>query len=649
MILNQVISDKLTALDPTATTHDANQLERVLKALIGMTDGGAGTCRLHLTTDSIGVLIDAIPEDNTSAFEITAESSPSLLELQQLAAKKLIDWKIASIDDADAVAIAFAITDLNSPDAVRDQIANTASLGNLASVKPDKDQLTQLIPDDLALRYQDSLMEKAKRSEFQALVEKFEHATNEMRPSKPLTAEEWGQLLEAIKQATTYGLFISKFPRKDDDQVEPYIKSIITEAVFIDYKSKQFGADKQAILSDMRIILDARKLPDPQKHSSYRRLQDLMANSKAYFDPVMGKERARQVEDGLKKLRDDAVITANYLAQQQKNIEVLGLQIDPYYAVVQEKLNQHNTFIKSLNTCLNDLAIAKDPKITGVKLEPLNVKVSTGPVNFKDLLDPAKLNTVKNELLELNKTASPGAGLNGVGAVTGITAPSPTADLTTYIIDTNQYALHPVIMDKLDTSTHTSQPEVQGIYVEDRPPLGRKIGEDEPKRVNGLKWPSDEKAKIQMAMDMATTLLATRKNPPSKRDPIIITGKDPEQISYLYVALQLIGKNTPGMKFGNSAMKLCTKMYEPKRDKGVRFAFTQGDDHMVYENALEKLRTFRQEESQVAKIKPSDVLKQANRLMHTNLQGKMKERTEATVQEAQETERNRNNSPGSPS
>ncbi|RMX01119.1 hypothetical protein [Legionella jordanis] len=74
------------------------------------------------------------------------------------------------------------------------------------------------------------------------------------------------------------------------------------------------------------------------------------------------------------------------------------------------------------------------------------------------------------------------------------------------------------------------------------------------------------KARVRVALAMATQMLADLGRAPTKDKPIILESHDYEEARYLFTALMLLGKKTPGMHFDFDAIVVLSEVFNPKQE-----------------------------------------------------------------------------------
>ncbi len=72
-----------------------------------------------------------------------------------------------------------------------------------------------------------------------------------------------------------------------------------------------------------------------------------------------------------------------------------------------------------------------------------------------------------------------------------------------------------------------------------------------------------DKARLKLAIKMATDALGSLNGPPTEKKPIIIYGDKEEELQFLWTALMIIGKHDPHMKFGAEAIKVNSSDFNP--------------------------------------------------------------------------------------
>ncbi|MFT4060201.1 MAG: hypothetical protein QM652_11710, partial [Legionella sp.] len=77
---------------------------------------------------------------------------------------------------------------------------------------------------------------------------------------------------------------------------------------------------------------------------------------------------------------------------------------------------------------------------------------------------------------------------------------------------------------------------------------------------------TDPNGRVVYSMAMVTQLLAGLKEPPSAKNPIILSGENAEQLEYLWTAVKVIGENTPHMKFDLDAIVIKSSKFDPKKE-----------------------------------------------------------------------------------
>lgn len=81
-------------------------------------------------------------------------------------------------------------------------------------------------------------------------------------------------------------------------------------------------------------------------------------------------------------------------------------------------------------------------------------------------------------------------------------------------------------------------------------------------------------ARVNFAMVMATQALSTLDSPPTKDRPIVLRGKNEEELKYLWTALIILGEKNPRLKFGSDAVHVRSIEFNPASEKGTLWGYS---------------------------------------------------------------------------
>lgn len=73
-------------------------------------------------------------------------------------------------------------------------------------------------------------------------------------------------------------------------------------------------------------------------------------------------------------------------------------------------------------------------------------------------------------------------------------------------------------------------------------------------------------ARVNFSMTMALQILAKLDKPPTKENPIRLSGSKAEELKYLWTALVILGERNPKMTFGQDAIQVVSRTFKPESE-----------------------------------------------------------------------------------
>lgn len=325
------------------------------------------------------------------------------------------------------------------------------------------------------------------------------------------------------------------------------------------------------------------------------------------------RSEAEKISEDYKDLQTQCKDVLNYLKQHEKDLNQLSTVIDSQKYTRPGDTNEQQKLSRMVQDRLDVITDLQEKYKTA----------ESQLVNINKNIRKAKRADSKKAVIEINSSKSskitvvfgdhsksldvPVRNAPPVTAAMGGSEKDKpeTLDLTTTKLDEHNTRLFTVSYQS-SSQQDTIDGEFKEVFWTNKPSeLDANKPSDQPfVQLSIEKFPEgnspNHSAKVNFAMLMARQLLASSDEIPSKKNPIVLRGRDAEQLEYLWTALMLIGKNTPEMRFGADAIVVKSHAFKPKEQLNWKKNFSTNSRYnqsfqfceTIYKENLNDFKTF---------------------------------------------------------